>query len=55
MTLTKQQRLALKRVAQRLDVTYRALRRKVLPGPGCVMVPFAGMFLGIEKDGYTHS
>ena len=28
MTLTKQQRLALKRVAQRLDVTYRALRRK---------------------------
>ena len=22
---------------------------------GCVMVPFAGMVLGIERDGYTHS
>lgn len=22
---------------------------------GCVMVPFAGMWVGIEKDGYTHS
>lgn len=21
----------------------------------CIMVPWAGMFLGIEKDGYTHS
>lgn len=24
-------------------------------GYGAVMVPYAGMWLGIEKDGYTHS
>lgn len=22
---------------------------------GCIMVPWCGMWLGIEKDGYTHS
>jgi hypothetical protein len=22
---------------------------------GCVMVPWCGMYLGIEKDGYVHS
>lgn len=38
--------------------TYRELRRKVQPTffcDDCVMVPFAGMWLGIERDGYTHS
>lgn len=35
--------------------TYRSFRRRAQPGPGCVMVPFAGMWLGIEPDGYTHS
>lgn len=35
--------------------TYRDVRRTVQPGPGCIMVPFAGMWLGIEPDGYTHS
>lgn len=37
--------------------TYREFRRKVQPyiGGDCVMVPFAGMWLGIEKDGHTHS
>lgn len=38
--------------------TYRELRRKVQPTLGCdgaVLVPFAGMWLGIERDGYTHS
>ena len=35
---------------------YRAFRRTVYPGNwGCVMVPWAGMHLGIEEDGYTHS
>jgi hypothetical protein len=27
----------------------------VSPGFGCIMVEWAGMFLGIEPDGYTHS
>jgi hypothetical protein len=66
---TRQQREALVRVyrravnAQRIamtaqvyrDFTYRAFRKTVQPGPGCIMVPFAGMWLGIEPDGYTHS
>ena len=25
------------------------------PGPGCIMVPWLDMQLGIEKDGHTHS
>lgn len=66
MTLTRPQREALRRVYLRtVEDTcfplspslygYRALRRTVVPGPGCIMVPFAGMWLGIEPDGYTHS
>lgn len=66
---TKAQRQALLRVYRRVveadrssmnagqyqRFTYRAFRRTVQPGPGCVMVPFASMWLGIEPDGYTHS
>lgn len=66
---TKDQRKALARVYRRtVDATrdsmtaqqyraftYRAFRRTVQPGPGCIMVPFVGMWLGIEPDGYTHS
>lgn len=57
MTLTKLQRKALKAVFDRTSGsgTYRAFRRAVVPGPGCIMVPIAGMWLGIEPDGYTHS
>ncbi len=36
-------------------IQYRRFRAKVSPGPGCIMVPYAGMWLGIEPDGYTHS
>ena len=65
-TLTKPQRKALHKVWLRTCATlpapayqsyrpYRAFRRTVQPGPGCVMVQFAGMWLGIEPDGYTHS
>ncbi len=36
-------------------VTYREFRRTVRPGPDCIMVPWIGMWLGIEPDGYTHS
>ncbi len=36
-------------------VTYMEFRRTVEPGWGCIMVPWCGMWLGIEPDGYTHS
>jgi len=35
--------------------TYLAFRRQVQPGPGCILIPWSGMWLGIEPDGYTHS
>jgi hypothetical protein len=34
---------------------YRRFRKTVVPGPGCVMLPWQNMWLGIEPDGYTHS
>ena len=34
---------------------YKAFRQTVRSGPDCIMVPFAGMWLGIEKNGYIHS
>src|SRR4051812_124576 len=39
------------------SVQYRRFRSRVIPYTGgeCVMVPHAGMWLGIERDGYTHS
>ena len=69
MTLTKEQRRALWRVFIRkyphfnelrrddLRALYRKFRRQAVPGIGgdYVLIPFAGMWLGIEKDGYTHS
>jgi hypothetical protein len=62
--LTRAQREALARIYRRLlsadpaaCPTYRAFRRSVQPyiGGDCVLVPFCGMWLGIERDGYTHS
>lgn len=38
--------------------SYLDLRRKVVPqlfGDGAVMVRWAGMWIGIEPDGYSHS
>lgn len=37
--------------------TYRQFRRTVQPyfGGDCIMVPWCGMWLGIETDGHTHS
>ena len=56
MTITKAQRIALKKVFDRTDLkNYRVFRRTVVPGWDCIMVQFAGMFLGIERNGYTHS
>ncbi len=37
------------------SITYRRFRAQVQPGPGCVMLPWQGMWLGIEPDGHTHS
>lgn len=34
---------------------YRAFRRQVQVGDEYAMVPWCGMWLGIEQDGYTHS
>jgi hypothetical protein len=60
MVLTKEQRHALLRVWQRggSDLSYRQFRRTVESGfcmDGAVIVPWCGMWLAIETDGYTHS
>lgn len=36
-------------------LTYRQFRKRVHPAWDYVMVQWCGMWLGIEKDGYTHS
>ena len=56
--LTKQQKLAFYRIYSRdwnKPYNYLAFRRTVQQGFDCIMVPYCGMWLGIEKDGYTHS
>jgi len=40
------------------SIPWRKFRKTVSlypDGSGCVMVPWKGMWLGIERDGYTHS
>ena len=56
--MTRDQMRAIARVARRMEVSYRSARRSVQPAFGCdgaVAMPFAGMWLCIERDGYTHS
>ena len=38
-------------------IQWRKFRANVQPffGDSCIMIPYAGMWLGIETDGYTHS
>jgi hypothetical protein len=36
-------------------LTLREFVNTIVPGHDCIMVPWSGMWLGIEKDGYTHS
>lgn len=56
MTTTRAQRLALKRIHQRdPSLKYRAFRRSCVTFSDYVLAPFAGMWLGVERDGYTHS
>lgn len=59
---TREQRLALKRrydlYQPPLIFSYKQFRKTVCPTFGCdgaVTVPWAGMWLCIERDGYTHS
>jgi hypothetical protein len=59
MKITKEQQVALKQVFDRtpLGLTYLQFRRTAFHWQhiNCVMVPWGGMILGIERDGYTHS
>ena len=69
MTITRKQREALYRVFLRkypyagelrpLDQfgLYRQFRRGAISAIGgdCIMIQTAGIWLGIERDGYTHS
>lgn len=38
-----------------LPISYLTFRRTINQGFDCLMVPWMGMWLGIEPDGYTHS
>lgn len=38
-----------------VPLTYRQFRKTVKAGFDCLMVEWFGMWLGIEKDGYTHA
>lgn len=57
--LTRAQRVALLNVYNRdrgVASSYRAFRGRVEGGHrSYIMVPWKGMVLGIETDGYTHS
>jgi len=60
LILTRAQRGAVKRAWLRMNdkPTYRTFRKSVQPTFGCdgaVVVPWCGMWLVIERDGYTHS
>ena len=60
MKLTKSQQIALASKWQQSNqgLTYLEFRRTVKPTFGCdgaIIVPWCGMFLGIETDGYCHS
>ena len=63
MKITRAQREALLKIYKRIlladgecKMSYRDFRKTAQYGSfDCIMVPFSGMWLGIEKDGYTHS
>ena len=66
MIITRAQRVALKRVFDRgpifdglgWSMTYRDFRRTVRPyllSDPVILVPWRGMWIGIEPDGYTHT
>ena len=57
--ITEDQKRGVKKLYDRLEnkPSYLAFRRaaKVLSLDRVLFVPFAGMVVGIEKDGYAHS
>ena len=57
MKITNEQKHAIKRIYDRreMGISYLQFRRSVSPCFDCLMVQWFGMWLGIEKDGYTHS
>jgi len=57
MTITREQKIAIKRLYDRnsVGVSYLQFRRSIKRGYDCLMVEWCGMWIGIEKDGYTHS
>ena len=53
LPLTPEQQKSLAELRERFpDITEP---QPLLMGDGCVMVHAAGMWIGIEKDGYTHT
>jgi hypothetical protein len=63
-TTTRAQRVAIHRLWLRArdpstknptSATYRQFRRRIVQGYDCLMINIWGMWIGIERDGYTHS
>ena len=61
MKITKEQQQAIKRKFEQSNdnaVSYLEFRRRVKPAGFCgdplIALPWCGMRLGIEADGYTH-
>lgn len=57
MRLTKPQQISLKRKWSQdsQGLTYRQFRRTAVQAIDCILVPWCGMWLGLELDGYCHS
>jgi len=60
LKLTKPQQRSLADKWRHADqgLSFLSFRRTAVPlfgGGGCIMVPWCGMMLGIETDGYCHS
>jgi hypothetical protein len=56
--ITREQREALLRKYNQNSSgakSYREFRGRVRSALGYIMIPWCGMWLGIETDGYTHS
>jgi hypothetical protein len=55
--ITKEQQQAIKRkyTQDNQGLTYLQFRRSVIHSYGYLMLHWCDMWLGIEKDGYTHS
>ena len=43
------------KVSRRHYINFRKTVQPYMDGSGCVIVPWCGMWVGIEVDGYTHS